>query len=143
MIDIKDLSLLKIKKVKKWVIFFDYDNKHYFIHGNYEFGEGSWQELYERELNCCGKYNLKRMATICSTDRVADDYIKKQKGNTIVYSQVDKKYFAYKLTKRGFATGIMECSVKRNQNKIQKVKTQIQKYKDKIRELELSIVTLE
>lgn len=142
MIDIKDLSLLKITKVKNWAIYFDYDGKHYFIHGNYEIGEGSWQELYERDLNYYGQYSLKRIKGNCSTDRVASDYISKQKGKTIVYSQIDKKHFAYKLTKRGFATGIMEHLVKSEQNKIQKVEAQIQKYRDKIHELEKSIAHL-
>lgn len=142
MIDIKDLSLLKITKVKKWAICFDYDGKHYLLHGNYEIGEGQWQELYERELNFYGQYSLKRIAEKSGKEQVADDYIKNQKGKTIVYSQIDKSYFAYKLTKRGFATGIFEHLVKKEQNKIQKVEAQIQKHKDRIRELEKSIAHL-
>lgn len=139
MIDIRNTALLKITKVKPWAIYFDYGEKHYFIHGNYEFGEGSWQELYERDLNYYGGYKLKRIATANGTDRVANDYINKQRGKTVVYSQIDKNYFAYKLTKRGFATGVMKNLVEREQSKIQKVEAQIQKYKDKIRELEKSI----
>ena len=45
LIDIQDLSLLKITRVRDWSICFDYDKKHYLIHGSYECGEGSWQEL--------------------------------------------------------------------------------------------------
>lgn len=33
MFKIEDLSLLKITKIKPWAILFDYDNKHYFLHG--------------------------------------------------------------------------------------------------------------
>ena len=139
MIDIRNTALLKITKVKPWAICFDYDGKHYLLHGNYEFGEGQWQALYEREVNFYGTYKLKRIAERSGKERVADDYIKAQKGKTVVYSQIDKNYFAYKLTKRGFATGVMKHLVEREQIKIQKVESQIQKYKDKIRELEKSI----
>lgn len=36
MFKIEDLSLLKITKIKPWAILFDYDNKHYFLHGKNE-----------------------------------------------------------------------------------------------------------
>ena len=48
-------------------------------HGSYEMGEGSWQELYERELNECGKYKLTRLKSCgYAKDDVSEDYIKKQ-----------------------------------------------------------------
>lgn len=31
-IEMNDLSLLEITKVKPWAIYFDYDNKHYLLH---------------------------------------------------------------------------------------------------------------
>lgn len=104
MINITDLSLLKITKVKPWTIYFDYDNKHYMIHGNYEIGEGSWQTLYEREFDKNGKYTL-TFIKHCpyATDDVAKDYIKKQRGVTFVYRNIDKIYFTQRLIKRGFA----------------------------------------
>ena len=58
MINITDISLLKITRVRPWSICFDYDNKHYLIHGSSEMGEGSWQELYKRDLDVNGKYKL-------------------------------------------------------------------------------------
>ena len=73
---------------------------------------------------------------------VSHDYIKRQSGNTIVYKNVDKEFFAYKLTKRGFATGLMENKVSEEQKKIQKVEKQIKKYEEKIRELRNSISNL-
>lgn len=39
MINIQDVSLLKITKVKNWSILFDYDDKHYLLHGVDECGE--------------------------------------------------------------------------------------------------------
>ena len=32
-IEMNDLLLLEITKVKSWDIYFDYDNKHYLLHG--------------------------------------------------------------------------------------------------------------
>lgn len=140
MINITDFSLLKITRVREWSICFDYDGKHYLIHGSYEMGEGSWQELYERELDKNGKYNLTHLKNCAyAKDDVADDYIKKQQGKTIVYSHIDKGYFAYKLTKRGFATGVMERVVQEEEKHIAKVEKQIKKYEEKIRQLRYEI----
>lgn len=102
-------------------------------------GEGSWQELYERELDANGKYNLLHLKTVNGDDDVKQDYIERQRGNTIVYKNIDKEYFAYKLTKRGFATGIMENKVKEEQRHINKVEKQIKKYEEKIRHLRYEI----
>ena len=139
MINITDLSLLKITRVKPWSILFDYNDKHYLIHGSYEMGEGSWQELYERELDANGKYNLIHLKTVNGDDDVKYYYIKSQRGNTIVYKNIDKENFVYKLTKRGFATGIMENKVKEEQKHIEKVEKQIKKYREKIWQLENEI----
>ena len=142
MINITDLSLLKITRVRPWSILFDCGDKHYLIHGSYEMGEGSWQELYERELDANGKYNLHRLKTVNGDDDVKYDYIKRQRGNTVVYKNIDKEYFAYKLTKRGFATGIIENKVKEEQKHIDKVEKQIKKYEEKIRQLRNEIAGL-
>lgn len=136
MINITDLSLLKITRVRPWAILFDYGNEHYLIHGSYEFGESSWQEFYKRKLDKNGKYNLTHLKNCPHADEyVSNDYIKRQRGNTIVYKNIDKEYFAYKLTKRGFATGIMENKVKEEQKHITKVEKQIKKHEEIIRQL--------
>ena len=142
MINITDLSLLKITKVRPWSILFDYGDKHYLIHGGYEMGEGSWQDLYERELDKNGKYNLIRLKTVNGDDDVRHDYIKRQRGNTIVYKNIDKEYFVYKLIKRGLSTGIMENKVNEEQKHINKVEKQIKKYEEKIRQLRNEIAGL-
>lgn len=139
MLNITDFSLLKITRVRTWSICFDYDNKHYLIHGSYEMGEGSWQEFYERELDANGRYNLIRLKTSNGDDDVAYDYIKRQRGKTIVYKNIDKEHFAYKLTKRGFAYGIMSNKVKEEEKHIAKVEKQIKKYEEKIRQLRYEI----
>lgn len=142
MINITDLSLLKITRVRPWAILFDYGDKHYLIHGSYEMGEGSWQELYERELDANGKYNLIHLKTVNGDDNVKYDYIETQRGNTIVYKNIDKEKFTYKMIKRGFATGIMENKVIEEQKHIDKVEKQIKKYEDKIRQLRNEIADL-
>jgi hypothetical protein len=141
-INITALSLLKITRVRPCSICFDYDNKHYLIHGSYEMGEGSWQELYERKLDTNGKYNLLRLKTVDGDDDVKQDYIKRQRGKTIVYRNVDKAYFSYKLTKRGFATGVMESVVKEEQKHINRVEKQIKKHEEIIRHLRCEIAEL-
>lgn len=142
MINITDLTLLKITRVRPWAILFDYGDKHYLIHGSYEMGEGSWQELYERELDANGKYNLIHLKTVNGDDNVKYDYIKEQRGNTIVYKNIDKEHFVCKLTRRGFATGIMENKVKGEQKHIAKVEKQIKKYREKIWKLNNEIARL-
>ena len=142
MINITDFSLLKITRARPWSICFDYGDKHYLIHGSYEMGEGSWQELYERELDANGKYNLLHLKTVNGDDDVKQDYIERQRGNTIVYKNIDKEYFAYKLTKRGFATGIMENKVKEEQKHRDRVEKQIKKYQEKIWQLKNEIAEL-
>lgn len=76
---------------------------------------------------------------------VAWDYIRCNYNNTrkpIVYSQIDKEFFVYKLTKRGFTTGIMEQRVNAEKDKIKSVEAQIREYEDRIRELRRSIQEL-
>lgn len=132
--------MLKITKVKNWAICFDYDDRHYLIHGSSELGEGEWQDFYERILDENGHYELKHIKTkMYSKEYVVNDYIKKQNGHTIVYKNIDKEYFTYKLTKRGFASGIMEERVIEEEKHISKVEKQIKKYEDKIRLLRQEI----
>lgn len=140
------MSLLGITRVRDWSICFDYDDKHYLLHGKSEAGEASGQEFYERFLDENGKYELKHIKSKWFiNDNVAWDYIRcnyNKQSNPIVYSQIDKEFFAYKLTKRGFAAGIMEQRVKTEEDKIKDVKAQIREYEDKIRELRQSISKL-
>lgn len=142
-INIQDLSLTKITRVRDWSICFDYDHKHYLLHGSSEAGEGSWQDLYERELDSHGKYKLTFITSKnYASEYVANDYIKKQRGKTIVYSLIDKEYFAYKLTKRGFATGIFEDEVTKQNEEILKLRAELKTYEDKCRGIRNKINTL-
>lgn len=134
-IHITDLNLLKITKVRNWSIAFDYGSKHYLLHGTSELGEGSWNVLFERTYDANGKYYLKKIADSNGSEYIIGDYIPKQKGKTIIYSQINKAFFAYMLTFRNFATGIMEDKVKEVKEKQAKIQTKIQKYNQKILDL--------
>ena len=140
MINIDDLDSLKITKVKDWAIYFDYDNRHYLLHGSSELGEGSWQDLYERYLDSNGHYELRHIKSIMYlSEYCAHDYILRQKGKTIVYKNIDKEYFVYKLTKRGFATGLMEDKVKEQNKHIDKINKEIEKHEKIIAKLRSEI----
>ena len=139
MINIQDVSLLKITKVRDWSILFDYDGKHYLLHGTREIGELDRQELYERNLNQNGKYDLEYKNSCYGTEYVSRDYIKSKSSKTIVYNQIDKDFFAYKLTKRGFAEGIMEDKVQYENDRIDKIQKQIRIFEYKISELRRTI----
>ena len=100
-IEMNDLSLLEITKVKSWAIYFDYDNKHYLLHGKVDDYE-SIQELYERQLDKNGNYGLIFIKNRYGRDYLVSDYIKSMNQKTIVYNQIDKEYFREQLARSGF-----------------------------------------
>lgn len=100
-IEMNDLSLLEITKVKPWAIYFDYDNKHYLLHGKAD-GYESIQELYERQLDKNGNYDLIFIKSKYGRDYLDSGYIKSISRKTIVYNQIDKEYFREQLTRSGF-----------------------------------------
>lgn len=134
-LNITDLNLLKITRVRNWSISFDYDNKHYLLHGTSELDGGSWSELFEKTYDEKGKYHLEQIGATRSSEYVINDYLKKQKGKTIVYSQIDKEFFAFQLTYRKLATGIMEEKVKDVEKEQEKIQKKINYHKEKILEL--------
>lgn len=132
MLNIEDVDKLKITKVKSWAILFDYDDKHYLLHSDSEEGEGSGQTLYERILNENGNYVLYAVESKWYLEgSLISDYVRLSKtlnriySSTIVYSQLSKRYFAYKLTLNGLACGCMKEIVKRNRDKISDYRAQI------------------
>ena len=128
MLDIKDLSLLKITKVRDYAIFFDYDGKHYFLHGTSD-GYESLQKLYERHLDNNGFCTLKCIKYDFGSEEVANEYIKSISRNSIVCNQIDKKYFRDKLIKHKFIEGELKENDK-TENKI--AAELLDNYKDKL-----------
>ena len=52
-IEMKDLSLLEITKIKPWAIYFDYGNKHYLLHGKADGCESIqelWINFYQKQI---------------------------------------------------------------------------------------------
>lgn len=117
MLNITDLNSLEITKVKPWEILFKYDNKHYLLHVSQEEGERATQELYERTLNKYGNYQLNMVnSKYPAESNLEKQYIKNQKGDTIVYKLIDKKYFVFQLTKAGLVTRLFEEELKLYKN---------------------------
>lgn len=56
-----------------------------------------------------------------------------------IHFKIDKDFFAYKLTKRGFAEGIMEDKVQYENDRIDKIQKQIRIFEYKISELRRTI----
>lgn len=100
-IDIQELSLLKITKVKPWAIYFDYDQKHYLLHGKSD-GYESVQELYERHLDKNGFWTLEFIKSDYGNEYIINYYIKPISWQTIVYNQIDKEYFVRHMAIHGF-----------------------------------------
>lgn len=88
-----DPNKLKITKIveESTKIYFDYDGKHFLIKEREEDYEYSI-ELYERTLNEHGFKKVKNLFGCLGWYSISK-FIKKQKGKTIVYNQVDKNYF--------------------------------------------------
>ena len=107
LINIHDVSLLKVTRVRDWSICFSYDGQGYLIHGKYECGEGYWQDLYKRDVDKKGKYTLELIMSKSGNEYVKQDYFGSSiKHGNLVYSHIDTESFAYLLTKNGFASGV-------------------------------------
>lgn len=141
---ITDLSKLKITKVKQWAINFDYEDKHYFIHGRYEYGEGSGQDFYERILDENGHYELIHITSKWfEEDNLPVYYIKNyHKFRNYVYNQIDKDFFVKQLTKIGFADSDFVEVVKKEKKTIDDLKEEIKKHQDSITKLRSKISEL-
>lgn len=134
-INITDLNLLKITRIRDWAISFDYDQKHYLLHGASELGEGSWAELFEKTYDEKGRYHLNYMGQSNGSEYVKNDYIQLQKGTTIVYSQINKLFFVYMLTYNNLATGIMEKKVEAVRERQKVLQSEIYECEKKLFEL--------
>ena len=122
-LNIKNINSINITKVKDWAIYFDYEDKHYLIIGSSEFVGKSWQDLCERKFDGKKYYSKLIKRKFDEKEYVKNDYIEKQKNKNIIYSLINKKYFTYKLTQKGFFNGVYEKEIK--QEKIKVLKEQL------------------
>lgn len=142
-LEINDLSLLKITKLKRWWnIYFEYDNQKYLLHERSESGEGSDVILYKRiPLNDKGKYNLEYVA---SKGYISiDNLLKEKHKKIIVYNQIDKEYFVKHLTHYDFCSGIYKDEVDTIHKKNNIRQEQIKRLNGYIREIQRKINNLE
>ena len=128
-----DLDKLKITTVKQWCVNFTYDGVQYFIHDDSD--NDIYMRLY-RKPKCNSSERIKIInGTI--TLEYPSEFIKLKYGKrnhnhavysdkyNINYNQIDKEYFVIRLTKIGFADGIMEQKVR--EYDIDKLQKQIDK----------------
>ena len=140
-IHITDLDKLKITTVKQWCVNFTYDGVQYFIHDDSD--EDRCMGLYKKP-----KCNYSERMNGKITLEYPSEFVKLKYGKinhssyydkyNINYGQIDKEYFAMKLTKIGFADGIMEQKVReydvnKLQKQIDKKLEEIEKLKEKIK----------
>lgn len=130
MLNIINLDLLKITKVKSWAIYFIYDSRYYLLHGAYN-DDDEIVRLYERELYNYGNYKLKLLESKSESSYFANDYINCHK-RTIVYSQIDKEFFVKKLTYKGFITSVYDKEIGQIKAKIIEYQNQIKVLNDHI-----------
>ena len=140
-----DLDKLKITTVKQWCVNFTYDGVQYFIHDDSD--NDIYMRLY-RKPKCNSSERIKIInGTI--TLEYPSEFIKLKYGKrnhnhavysdkyNINYNQIDKEYFVIRLTKIGFADGIMEQKVR--EYDIDKLQKQIDKKLEEVEKLKANI----
>ena len=136
-LNIKDLSKLKILKVKDWAIDFDYDGIRYLLHGGSEMGEGSWQDLYIKRLDGYGRYDLELIKTVHYIDEyVGNYYFGGYDKNGLTYSQLDLVYFVKLMTWNGLVKSLYS-------SEINKIKRSIKLKEDNIQTLRAKEIKLQ
>lgn len=142
-LNIQDVSLLKVTRVRDWSICFSYDGKNYLIHGCYECGEGSWQDFYTRELDEKGRYTLDFIKCSDGDEQVKYYYFDTAMNKTLVYSRINKNDFAYMLTKNGFATGVYADLVEKENLAVDELRTKLKEIsnQDRIIRSEIHAIT--
>ena len=101
MLEITDLSKLRITKVKYYAVYFVYDNRHYLIHTSNDSDSDGVMSLYERFSG----NRVNRIASCCDCDMPSKlirlSYGKNRGTNNdepnINYNQIDKEYFVRRL----------------------------------------------
>jgi hypothetical protein len=109
---------IKIRKVKAWAIYFDYEGKKFLLHESSDCYESS-TTLYERVLEN-GRYKLETIQSYYGKI-ITLNYFSSKAGRT--YSQVDTEKFLRKLVYKELVQN------KKVSNELQKIEQEIEKYK--------------
>lgn len=147
-LEIKDISLLKIDKLKDWAVYFTYGNERYLLHGSSDGGDYSMTLYLRVPIGEDGKFKLEPIQGKYTSNDSVSDYIKvnklgKGKSKTIHYSEIDKEFFVKQLTVNGFVSGVLDEKInviklknKTRQEEIKKLREQIYKLEKQIKEME-------
>ena len=136
MLEIKDISKLKITKYKQWAFHFNYDGKKYLLH----YSESDCvhrTSLWEKIMN---ENHSFRLDYICGE---FGDYVK-DCGTFIpnVYSHSDKVGLVKYLTRHKFVKSDFGKEIESDDKKISKLRKKIDYHNEKIRELRSEIKRL-
>ena len=147
-LEIKDLSLLKIDRVKNWAVYFTYDKEKYLLHGSSDCCDNQMTLYLRIPVNSYGKYKLEPLHSKWASSDYVSDYIKTNeigngKNKTIHYCDIDKEYFVKQLTNQGFVSGVLDEKVdliklknKSRQEELKKLREKMYKIERQIKELE-------
>lgn len=126
LLKINDLSKLKIRKVKSYKIYFDYDNKSYLLIDDSD--EDSHMSLYKRNFVAENRIQLEFISGAYTSD--INQYIKdisKKQPTHIVYSNIDREYFVKKLVEHGLVDGNFKYIFDILENKVAEIDKKIMK----------------
>ena len=145
LLDISELSKLRITTVKLWCVNFTYDNELYFLHDDSDEDRGIG--LYHRKNNLIpelivGKITLRRPNDFIRLSYGKEQYSKHNKRN-IVFSQIDKDYFVKKLTYEGLITSCFDKECSELHENIKHIRDEIESHQDIITSLRDKITKLE
>ncbi len=116
MLEIKDVKLMKITKVKPWAIYFTYDNERYLLHESSE-AYDTVIRLYKRELNKFGNYKLEFIIGSPYCDFFSKDYLGRN-GSSIPYCQIDLDLFCKRMTRDKFFCGAYEKDIEEMRERV-------------------------
>ena len=106
MLRILDYNNVKITKVKSWIVYFDYNDRHFFVKEGSE--DDSILELYEKTYCDNGKYECELLnSVICSCYPTVFLHPKFgiKKSITLPHNQIDIKAFVLHLMHIGLVKG--------------------------------------
>lgn len=124
LLKINDLSKLKIRKVKSYKLYFDYDNESYLLIDDSD--EDSHMSLYKRNFVAENRIQLEFISGAYTSD--INQYIKdisKKQPTHLVYSNIDREYFVKKLVENKLVDGNLRYAYNILENKINAIDKKI------------------
>ena len=135
-LEIKNLSLLKITKVKDWAIYFDYDDAKYLLHTSSEDCETSTTLFRRKSLNNFGKYELEYICSSYGNNIPYLTYfhdkrrIKNYKSRPL--KEINRNKFIWDLTWNDYFSGEYSKGVEENKTQINNIENTIKVLRETI-----------